>query len=64
MSTDYKWLNTRLPEDLKARYSHALNLAKKQTGHHIASPMVIVPAVKKFCEAAEAGTAKEFLQSN
>lgn len=59
-----KWLNTRLPAALKERYDNALKLAKQQNNQHVFSPQVIVPAIEAFCDAAEAGESKDFLNGS
>lgn len=59
--SDTKWLNTRLPTALKTRYDNALKLAKQQNNQHVFSPQVIVPAIEAFCDAAESGESKAFL---
>jgi hypothetical protein len=61
MANDTKWLNTRLPTALKERYDNALKLAKEQSNQHVFSPQIIVPAIEAFCESAEAGDSKNFL---
>lgn len=61
MPDETKWLNTRLPAALKERYDNALKMAKEQNNQHVFSPQVIVPAVEAFCDSAEAGNSKDFL---
>ena len=61
MTDNTKWLNTRLPVELKKRYENALKLAKNEMNQHVASPQIIVPAIEAFCTAAEQGKSREFL---
>jgi len=61
MKENTKWLNTRLPAELKKRYDSALKTAKSENNQHIFSPQIIVPAIEAFCDAAEKGKSREFL---